>query len=207
MTNWVNTHYITIHCSFRHSSCMSDLWLMWSAACLQKLKQVKLFCCSHLPFFSDPALRPAPPQSQRTSLMKMNGKNVFSLHHLIWSESSLTPLSQQNQLYKQLSNMNPLMKGRQRGDMRGGDAEQFGSAECILTSIVTYTVNETEEDCPWKPQWFSAVEAIVWVTAWSSHSEFRLSHEYLDTINYYQCGSLALCSQWLDLTHCMCVEA
>lgn len=41
------------------------------------------------------------------------------------------------------------MKGRQRGDMRGSDAEQFYSAECIVTvSIVTFTVNETEEDCP-----------------------------------------------------------
>lgn len=43
-----------------------------------------------------------------------------------------------NPLYKQLSTMNPL-KQRQTGSR--------GSAECIIT----YTVDETEEDCPWKP--------------------------------------------------------
>lgn len=34
-------------------------------------------------------------------------------------------------------------------DMGGSNAEQFYSAECIITvSIDTFTVNETEEDCP-----------------------------------------------------------
>lgn len=101
--------------------------------------------------------------------------------------------------------MNPLMKGRQRGDMRGSDAEQFYSAECIVTvSIVTFTVNETEEDCPWKPQLFSAVEAIVWVTDWSSYSEFKLSCEYLDTIIISSVDHwLYAVSGWTWLTACV----